>query len=212
MLLCGGGVRGDGGGQKWVVESRRKLAGAAPDIVEREEAKGQDFDALLTDEEIMSFLRDLGHIREIHSLNDVVVDQMHQPWRTFAALINRSLSVEEPTRKSKRVKRSAKKSTQAPRRGVVIKETPEIPVSNKKEKVDVARGKGIELLSDVALNEDAQFEEVRKKSAAPGISSILNLTCRGGGSHGKSSGNTLGKLRITGTSCNCFFAGSFSVT
>ncbi|GKE20292.1 hypothetical protein Tco_1431804 [Tanacetum coccineum] len=30
--------------------------------------------------------------REINSLNDVVVDQMHQPWRTFAALINRSLS------------------------------------------------------------------------------------------------------------------------
>ncbi|GKC09777.1 hypothetical protein Tco_1001387 [Tanacetum coccineum] len=28
----------------------------------------------------------------INSLNDVVVDQMHQPWRTFAALINRSLS------------------------------------------------------------------------------------------------------------------------
>ncbi|GKC44273.1 hypothetical protein Tco_1061995 [Tanacetum coccineum] len=54
--------------------------------------KGQDFDALPTDEEIMSFLRDLGHTGEIHSLNDVVVDQMHQPWRTFAALINRSLS------------------------------------------------------------------------------------------------------------------------
>ncbi|GJV36138.1 hypothetical protein Tco_1408615 [Tanacetum coccineum] len=34
----------------------------------------------------------LGHTGEIHSLNDVVVDQMHQPWRTFAALINRSLS------------------------------------------------------------------------------------------------------------------------
>ncbi|GKE41644.1 hypothetical protein Tco_1468928, partial [Tanacetum coccineum] len=41
---------------------------------------------------IMSFLRELGHTREINSLNDVVVDQMHQPWRTFAALINRSLS------------------------------------------------------------------------------------------------------------------------
>ncbi|GKA46815.1 retrovirus-related pol polyprotein from transposon TNT 1-94 [Tanacetum coccineum] len=54
--------------------------------------KGQDFDALPTDEEIVSFLRDLGHIREIHLLNDVVVDQMRQPWRTFAALINRSLS------------------------------------------------------------------------------------------------------------------------
>ncbi|GJS85661.1 hypothetical protein Tco_0752202 [Tanacetum coccineum] len=53
---------------------------------------GQDFDALPTDEEIMSFLRDLGHSGEINSLNDVVVDQMHQPWRTFVALINRSLS------------------------------------------------------------------------------------------------------------------------
>ncbi|GJW70290.1 hypothetical protein Tco_0127207 [Tanacetum coccineum] len=51
--------------------------------------QGQDFDALPTDEEIVSFLRDLGHTREIHSLNDVVIDQMHQPWRTFAALINR---------------------------------------------------------------------------------------------------------------------------
>ncbi|GKF71837.1 hypothetical protein Tco_0207951, partial [Tanacetum coccineum] len=37
-------------------------------------------------------LRELGHSGEINSLNDVVVDQMHQPWRTFAALINRSLS------------------------------------------------------------------------------------------------------------------------
>ncbi|GJR21026.1 hypothetical protein Tco_0969553 [Tanacetum coccineum] len=49
-------------------------------------------------------------------------------------------------------------------RGVVIRETPEMPLSKKKEKVDVTRGKGIELLSQVALNEDAQFEEVRKKN------------------------------------------------
>ncbi|GKE16951.1 hypothetical protein Tco_1424528 [Tanacetum coccineum] len=41
--------------------------------------EGQDFDALPTDEEIMSFLRELGHTREINSLSDVVVDQMHQP-------------------------------------------------------------------------------------------------------------------------------------
>ncbi|GKB79943.1 hypothetical protein Tco_0946838, partial [Tanacetum coccineum] len=54
--------------------------------------QGQDFDALPTDEEIVSFLRDLGHTGKIHSLNDVVVDQMYQPCRTFAALINRSLS------------------------------------------------------------------------------------------------------------------------
>ncbi|GJV66669.1 hypothetical protein Tco_1482178 [Tanacetum coccineum] len=41
--------------------------------------QGQDFNALPNDEEIMFFLRDLGHTGEIHSLNDVVVDQMHQP-------------------------------------------------------------------------------------------------------------------------------------
>ncbi|GKB06861.1 hypothetical protein Tco_0835094 [Tanacetum coccineum] len=54
--------------------------------------QGRDFDALPTDEDTVSFLRELGHTRDIISLNNVVVDQMHQPWRTFAALINRSLS------------------------------------------------------------------------------------------------------------------------
>ncbi|GJS59001.1 hypothetical protein Tco_0653785 [Tanacetum coccineum] len=53
---------------------------------------GQYFDVLPTNEEIVSFLRDLGHTGEIHLLNDVVVDQMHQPWRTFNALINKILS------------------------------------------------------------------------------------------------------------------------
>ncbi|GJW01301.1 retrovirus-related pol polyprotein from transposon TNT 1-94 [Tanacetum coccineum] len=37
--------------------------------------QGQDFDALPNDEEIVSFLRELGHTGEINSLNDVVVDQ-----------------------------------------------------------------------------------------------------------------------------------------
>ncbi|GJW53611.1 hypothetical protein Tco_0097696 [Tanacetum coccineum] len=53
---------------------------------------GRDFDPLPSEEDTVSFLRELGHTREINSLNDVVVDQMHQPWRTFAALINRGLS------------------------------------------------------------------------------------------------------------------------
>nr|GEU62616.1 hypothetical protein [Tanacetum cinerariifolium] len=74
------------------------------------------------------------------------------------------VSTETPAGKSKRVKRPAKKSTETPARGVVIKETPEIPLTKKKEKVDVTRGKGIKILSQVALTEDAQFKEVRKKS------------------------------------------------
>ncbi|GJS32793.1 hypothetical protein Tco_0531175 [Tanacetum coccineum] len=39
--------------------------------------QGQDFDTLPTDEEIVSFLRELGHTGEINSLNDVVVDQRY---------------------------------------------------------------------------------------------------------------------------------------
>ncbi|GJW59313.1 hypothetical protein Tco_0106044 [Tanacetum coccineum] len=53
---------------------------------------GQNFEALPTDEDIVSFFKELGHTGEIKSITDVVVDQMHQPWRTFATIINRSLS------------------------------------------------------------------------------------------------------------------------
>nr|GEU68593.1 hypothetical protein [Tanacetum cinerariifolium] len=57
----------------------------------RPRVQGQDFDALPNDEEVVSFLRELGHTKEINSLTNVV-DHMHQPWRNFAALINKSLS------------------------------------------------------------------------------------------------------------------------
>ncbi|GKC22405.1 hypothetical protein Tco_1024555 [Tanacetum coccineum] len=49
------------------------------------------------------------------------------------------VSSEEPTKKSKRVKRSTKKSTKATAGGVIIRETLEMPLSKKKEKSDVAR-------------------------------------------------------------------------
>ncbi|GKC50419.1 hypothetical protein Tco_1073164 [Tanacetum coccineum] len=73
---------------------------------------------------------------------------------------------EEPVQKGKRVKRHANKSTTKPAEGVVIREAPvETKTKSKeKEKVDVTRGKGIELLSKVALTEEAQMKEVRKKS------------------------------------------------
>ncbi|GJW41912.1 retrovirus-related pol polyprotein from transposon TNT 1-94 [Tanacetum coccineum] len=43
-------------------------------------------------EEILSFIRDLGHTGEIKVLFDVNVNHMHQPWRSFAAIINKCLS------------------------------------------------------------------------------------------------------------------------
>ncbi|GJR02873.1 hypothetical protein Tco_0525857 [Tanacetum coccineum] len=69
------------------------------------------------------------------------------------------VSTEEPTRKSKRVKRPAKKSTQALARGVVIRETLEMLVSKKKEKVDVARAESWRNDEDDSNNEQESRSE-----------------------------------------------------
>ncbi|GJY42569.1 hypothetical protein Tco_0429839 [Tanacetum coccineum] len=72
---------------------------------------------------------------------------------------------EEPVQKSKRVKRAAKKSSTTPAAGIVIRE-PTVETKSKrkeKEKVDIAHGKRIELLSNVALTEEARIKKVKKK-------------------------------------------------
>nr|GEX66096.1 hypothetical protein [Tanacetum cinerariifolium] len=227
---------------------------------------GQNFDELPTDEDIVSFFKEFGNTVEIKKITYIVVDQMHQPWRTFSTIINRSLSrkttgldklrlsrahktvskrknigmhssrddyliytlrfmstkeesqnigarlrksmtspeireskayktylgyatgaippkkarkfkkpssselynvpasPEEPTRKSKRVKRPAKKSSDAPTASVVIRENPVKSLSKKKEKMIVKKRKGIDLLYEVALTKEAQYQEVIKKS------------------------------------------------
>nr|GFA20840.1 hypothetical protein [Tanacetum cinerariifolium] len=50
------------------------------------------FDDLPFEEEILAFLRFLRHIGEIRKLTDVNINKLHQPWRTFAAIINKCLS------------------------------------------------------------------------------------------------------------------------
>ncbi|GJX92063.1 hypothetical protein Tco_0345389 [Tanacetum coccineum] len=252
---------------------------------------------LPSEEDTVSFLRELGHTGEINSLNDVVVDQMHQPWRNFAALINRSLSgktsgldklrlsraqilwgmfhqknvdyvellweyfiyqidkrvykklrkrctdlvsksyhsplsysrkiygdvipecltspemkeskayktyldqatgdvppkiarkflnassplrkdsfhvskqMKKPVQKGNTdVKRSAKKSSTTPDAGIVFRETPMKTKSTVKERVDVSRGKGIDLLSEVALAEKAQLKEITPTITSEGTS------------------------------------------
>ncbi|GJX26851.1 hypothetical protein Tco_0233147 [Tanacetum coccineum] len=52
----------------------------------------QIFEEPPLEEEILSFIRDLGHTGEIKFLSDVNVNHMHQPWRSFAAIINKCLS------------------------------------------------------------------------------------------------------------------------
>nr|GEU42352.1 retrovirus-related Pol polyprotein from transposon TNT 1-94 [Tanacetum cinerariifolium] len=70
---------------------------------------------------------------------------------------------EVPVTKGKRVKRSAKKSTTNPATDIIIREPQVETQSKRKEKVDVACGKGIDLLSEVALTKEDHMKEVRKK-------------------------------------------------
>nr|GEY02131.1 hypothetical protein [Tanacetum cinerariifolium] len=53
---------------------------------------GQTFDALPFKEEILAFFIFLGHSGEIRKLTDVNINKLHQPWRSFVAVINKCLS------------------------------------------------------------------------------------------------------------------------
>nr|GFB30299.1 hypothetical protein [Tanacetum cinerariifolium] len=44
------------------------------------------------EEEILSFLWFLGHVGAIRRLIDVNINKLHQPWRSFAAIINKCLT------------------------------------------------------------------------------------------------------------------------
>ncbi|GKC83252.1 hypothetical protein Tco_1138969, partial [Tanacetum coccineum] len=71
---------------------------------------------------------------------------------------------EEPAEKPKRAKKPVKKSTIEPTTGVVIRDIPSESMLKKKTPAKVVRGKGMDLLSDVALLEAAQHKKTLKKS------------------------------------------------
>ncbi|GKE87982.1 hypothetical protein Tco_1565457, partial [Tanacetum coccineum] len=56
---------------------------------------GQEFEDLPLEHDILSFIRDLGHFRDIIYLSDVSFDYLHQPRRAFATIINKCLSGKE---------------------------------------------------------------------------------------------------------------------
>nr|GFB13658.1 hypothetical protein [Tanacetum cinerariifolium] len=60
---------------------------------EKQPAKSStQFDEQPFEEEILAFLRELGHSGEIKMIIDVNINRLHQPWRSFAAVINKCLS------------------------------------------------------------------------------------------------------------------------
>nr|GFB28568.1 hypothetical protein [Tanacetum cinerariifolium] len=52
----------------------------------------QYFAELPSEEEILDFLRFLGHSHEIRYLTNVNVNKLYQPWRSFASVINKCLT------------------------------------------------------------------------------------------------------------------------
>ncbi|GJW42628.1 hypothetical protein Tco_0071427 [Tanacetum coccineum] len=67
---------------------------------------GQKFEDRPFKEEILSFIRDLRHTDEIKVLSDVNVNHLHQPWRSFAAIINKYLSGKTTALESLRLSRA----------------------------------------------------------------------------------------------------------
>ncbi|GJY82328.1 retrovirus-related pol polyprotein from transposon TNT 1-94 [Tanacetum coccineum] len=73
----------------------------------------QEFDEPPSEEDILFFIKELGHTRNIKNITNMVVDHMHQPWRTFAAIINKCLSGKTTDRYKKQEKMYYSRFTKA---------------------------------------------------------------------------------------------------
>ncbi|GJZ62329.1 hypothetical protein Tco_0618466 [Tanacetum coccineum] len=106
-------------------------------------------------------------------------------------------SPKEPTQKGKRVKRPAKKGYYCPKTSVVIRHTPDKSVLKKIAPAKSNRGKGIELLSNATLLEDAQLKKTLRKSKQE--THKLQASGSSGGANFKSevSDEQNGKTRVT---------------
>nr|GEV93866.1 hypothetical protein [Tanacetum cinerariifolium] len=68
------------------LESFREILHICPRI------HGQSFDELPFEEEILDFIRFLRHSATIRTLTDISINKLYQPWRSFAAIINKCLT------------------------------------------------------------------------------------------------------------------------
>ncbi|GJY94760.1 hypothetical protein Tco_0511121 [Tanacetum coccineum] len=68
------------------VEVFRKILDICPRV------EGKEFTPVQDDDDILTFLTDLGYKGPLHKHTNMFVDHMHQPWRTLAAIINKCLS------------------------------------------------------------------------------------------------------------------------
>ncbi|GJW09979.1 hypothetical protein Tco_1575806 [Tanacetum coccineum] len=202
------------------VEVFREILNICPKIL------GKEFDEPPSEEEALSFIQELGHSGEIKYITDVSVDHLHQPWRTFASIINKCLCGKEDlayqidnidskkqdkmfyprftkiiihhfltkdksismrnrmlmdtarddnvlgfkppkSRKSQKNSDSAISSEESPSKKKFAKAkkvaTTKPKPAKKKELVKADRGKGLNVLLEVALSEAAQLKQATKQ-------------------------------------------------
>nr|GEU60779.1 hypothetical protein [Tanacetum cinerariifolium] len=129
----------------------------------------QPFDELPFEEEILAFLRELGHSEEIKMITDVNINKLHQPWRPFAAVINKCLSGAEPpkTKSSVRKKQSSSDTIVPPptTKDKRLKTSAKVdkPVKEK-QPAKSSNAKGLIVLSEVAITKAEHMKLATKKS------------------------------------------------
>ncbi|GJV57730.1 hypothetical protein Tco_1458735 [Tanacetum coccineum] len=69
-----------------------RVTADAPEIYMQEFWDSAYFVEPPLEKEILAFLANLGHSGDIRKITDVNVNKLHQPWRSFAAIINKCLS------------------------------------------------------------------------------------------------------------------------
>nr|GEY56910.1 hypothetical protein [Tanacetum cinerariifolium] len=130
------------------------------------------FDELLFEEEILTFLRYLGHSGEIKKITNVNINKLHQPWRSFVAVINKCLTgkstaykeyyaiasgaVPPKTKASVRKTQSSSDTTMPPPTAVGTRLS---TLAKGKQPAKSSKAKGLSLLSEADDDDDDQEDE-----------------------------------------------------
>ncbi|GJT77846.1 hypothetical protein Tco_1044571 [Tanacetum coccineum] len=85
-----------------------------------------------SDEDIVSFIKELGYTGDIDFVSKVYTDHMHQPWRTFAVVINRCLFGKTTGAATPKKARKLKKPASPPKKKTIV--TVEEPVEKPTKK------------------------------------------------------------------------------
>nr|GEX29763.1 hypothetical protein [Tanacetum cinerariifolium] len=154
---------------------------------------GQSFAEPPFEEEILAFIRFLGHSTTIRTLTDVNINKLYQPWRFFAAIINKCLTEKSSGYDSLRLSQAQilnsnaykeyyavaigaappkpKASVRRTRSSSDISITPPIAASPRltaftegKQTAKASKAKSLSALFEVAMTEAQQLKLVTKRS------------------------------------------------